>query len=203
MAKPHTPEKKEQSLAQHDMCAEQQREEEEYGRILESARNAASSPGELYGDSHILEKEEDAELLSPLHSSMDSEGNPTWISLAPLERDIRYDSIHRDTVEDFSQQDTMSSLSKRLGRNKIGRGKDEAPFDGENAGLSGRTGRRGQPKGSDNTRRRAARETHGRGSFAVHKPRPMRGLVRMLLVTAALGLFYHFLAGLDWVPKLW
>lgn len=37
---------------------------------------------------------------------------------------------------------------------------------------------------------------------APHKPRPMRSLIRMLLVTAILGMLYHILSLKGWVPRL-
>lgn len=196
-----------QSLKQ--MLEEHKKEEGEFSRILSLAKDTACPLEDLYGRSVSTDEENDIEftLLSTRLSRMDRQGNPTWIKIAPLERDARYDNIDRDEAAVLGYEGKISRLARQSGQKKAKRGgktasSKEGTAESALMGHSRYGGRWEEYYDNANTNN-AVPEMQGFGTVRGRKPQPMRGLVRMLLVCAGLGLVYHFLAKLGWVPVLW
>lgn len=185
------------------MREEERKEAAEYERIFAQARDPACAREELYGQGSLEDEGEEREgaFLSSRLSAMDREGNPTWIDIAPLERSGRYEGLVSDEGGFAGSREKTGRLSRRFGTKETkehGPGNSPPP---KGKGLLGRFGGGGQAANAKQSR--AARELQGRGSLSAHKPRPLRGLARVLLVTAVLALLYHFFAGRGWLPRLW
>ncbi|MDL2317267.1 hypothetical protein LJC59_09420 [Desulfovibrio sp. OttesenSCG-928-A18] len=136
--------------------------------------------------------------VPPGLNEVDVYGNPRWISLTLAER--------RDDTEMLTPAPVLPA-----GREQAGPGpatwKDAEPRKGTvQVGdtlypafyLSAQEG-----AGRDGYRdSQSAREYAGLGSIRPRKARPMRSLVRMLIVTAVLGALYTLFAKFGWVPPL-
>lgn len=190
---------------EEQLLQEQLREEQEFGRILDRARDVHCPPEELYRQSRYGYSGEgdDVEFLSPRFSRMNKQGNPTWISVAPLHRESADDDMDRDQSL-FSEQEAAFP-SKRFGRKGRRNRQEDAPAGKlGGAGLLDRLmGRKAREHAADGRMAGTQMQEQGRGSFGYRRPRPLRAFVRVLLAAAALGLLYHFLARLGWVPRLW
>ena len=198
-----------QAEAVRNFREEEQREEEEYTRLFALARDESCEARELYGgeNAEVLGNrgdEEEETYISPRFSRMDRQGNPTWIHIAPLERDARYDSINRDdpvAPEQSGEEAISGGNMQKRGERSSGWG------SGQNSGASGifwtRGGKGSRGPEADSPVIRARREAQGKGTLRMRPPSPLRGLMRMLFVTLVLGFVYHFVASMGWAPKLW
>ena len=195
-----------------DFREKERREEEEYSRLLALARDESCEARELYGGENAEalgngggeEDEEEGTYISPRFSRMDRQGNPTWIHIAPLQRDARYDSINRDdpVVSEQSGEEAVGG-GDMLQRGERGSGWGLRQNGGTLGIFWTRGGKGSCGSEADSLVARARREMQGKGTLRMRPPSPLRGLLRMLFATLALGLVYHFVASMGWAPKLW
>lgn len=182
-----------------ELREEQEREAEVFNRTMALARNENCPLGDLYDTPRTegCDDEPEAVELTQL-SPVDKFGNPAWIRLSLPERD---DSKEKVVPEGVLPSTRESAAPESLPDRKRKPGSKTAPGLLQRL-LSGFSARQEKDGEEDSFQARLARERQARGSISPHKPRPMKSLLRMLLVTAVLGALYHLLARQGWVPPL-
>ena len=192
------------------LMAEQERELEQFRRVLEDARNRDTALRDLFSGMirlatpGVSEEERqraaarcEEETLRWL-DSMDEEGNPRWISLTLVDRRSEAGGIKPDNV----LPDDQESAAPKDRLHKDAEDSSEIPKR-ENFLFSSlefivrrfkKDGKEDRPKPGDVYR--------GKGTLPPPSPRPMRSFFRMLVVSICLGVIYHILSRKGWVPRI-
>mgnify|MGYP003623400000 CR=1 FL=1 len=210
---------------QHEpLSAEYAAEAALYEEILAKARDSGSSPDELLRLTAALafpgacapparpangaknppalddlQKKDEADCMRLDLARVDRDGNPGWISLTLPQRDDDFMNGEAERGPGsawFQETDAPTSYGRTgQGRKYPGmrsNGGQVLQPEGVLSGLLRRLSGKGEQEHS-----------YAQSSFQSRRPpRPLRNFIRMLLVTAILGMLYHILSLKGWLPRL-
>lgn len=181
---------------------EQKREEELFQCILEEARQEETALNGLFG--HVMRlafpntPEADREralgmILSRTanwQNSFDKDGNPRWISLTLPERDEHEKGIHPDPVLPSDMESAAPPQADA--RETPEKNGNVSGFFARLSGIfSGIPGSGHQPA-----------TAAGRGTIPPPRPRPLRGVARLVIVGSICAVLYHALVVRGCMPRI-